>query len=247
MILDSHIHVGNWVYEHYPVHCDISTVNGLLDACGIEGAIIMPTDRKDNEATLADIKTNGRKRYWFFAWVDPRDKRALSFLETHVDELSGVKFHSGLDRIEGGITHKLYEPFLQWAAAHAKPALVHCGRWQEMSSYKFALEAAKVYPEIDFILAHLGGDFEQLKLEAPRALKALGLTNAVFDISATREFWTIEMAIREAGVEKLVFGSDYPVMHPKMSIQSIEVLSLTEEERRKIYSDNLLSILEKRS
>ena len=244
MILDGHIHVGEWQYEHYPVRCDVSAVNRLLDECGIDGAILMPTDRKDNEATLEDIRRNGRKRYWFFAWMDPRNPDALPFVRANRGEVAGLKFHSGLDRVEGGVAHPLYEPFLQYAAAEGLPVLVHCGRWQEMSSYKYALEAARRYPEVRFILAHLGGDFEKLKLEAPRDLKAMGLRNVVFDISATREFWTIEMAIREAGADQFVFASDYPVMHPKMSLASVEVLNLTDAERRKLYWENLLRVLE---
>ncbi|MBI1745678.1 MAG: amidohydrolase family protein [Acidobacteria bacterium] len=243
MILDSHIHVGDWNYEYYPVHCDIASVNRLLDECGIDGAIIMPTDKKQNEATLWDIEKNGRKRYWFFAWADPKDSLGLGFMNNNRARINGLKFHSGLDRVEGGIGNKVYEPYLHFAASQRLPVMVHCGRWQEMSSYKFALQAAKQYTETRFILAHLGGDFEKLKLEAPRELKAMGLTNVVFDISATREFWTIEMAIRTAGADKFVFGSDYPVMHPKMSLASVEVLSLTAEERRKLYSENLLSTL----
>lgn len=247
MILDSHIHVGKWAYPHYPVACTVSDINTLLNACGIEGAILMPTDEKNNAELLEEIKRDGKKKYWFFPWVDIRDSSCISFLQKHINSISGLKFHSGLDRIKGGVTDSVYEPFFELASTYRLPVLVHTGRTLEISSYKYALDVAEKYPTLPFILAHLGGDFEQLKIEAPREVKARRIDNVYFDISATREFWTIQMGIREIGAERFLFGSDYPVMHPKMSLESVNALSISGEEKDKVFGKNLLNILGQRS
>ena len=124
--------------------------------------------------------------------------------------------------------------------------MVHCGRRQDTASYIYVIEAAKKYPDITFIMCHLGGDHEQLKLQAPLDVKQSGLNNIYFDISATREFWTIQQGVAVLGAERFIFASDYPVMHPRSSIETIRALELSERERKLIFGENILRILEKR-
>ena len=81
MIIDGHIHVGGWNYPHYAsLRVTISYLNGLLDACEIAGAVLLPTDQKDNEGLLKAIREEGKKQYWFFPWIDPRSAEWRDFL-----------------------------------------------------------------------------------------------------------------------------------------------------------------------
>lgn len=245
MILDGHIHVGRWNYSHYSsLEVRVRSLNDLLESCEIEGGILMPSDQKDNEGLLKEIQKDGKKKkYWFFAWVDPKQKDIFSFLEKNVSSIRGVKIHSSLDEVQGGITHPSYKPLLEFISAYHLPILVHCGRRQDTASFSYVLEVAPQYKDVSFIMCHLGGDFEMLKLKAPLEVKQSGLKNVFFDISATREVWTIEKAVQILGAEKLLFGSDYPVMHPKVAIETIRVLNISEKEKNKIFGENLLEIL----
>jgi hypothetical protein len=83
-----------------------------------------------------------------------------------------------------------------------------------------------------------------LKINSPKELKILGLKNVYFDISATREYWAIERGIEEVGPERFIFGSDFPVMHPRMMIEAVEALDIAKEEKEKIYSGNILKLLD---
>ena len=254
-IIDSHIHVGRWNYEHYRhITCaitskdsaltSISPVDQVLAECGIDGAVLLPTDACDNQGILDELRAyRGARKYWLFSWCNPGDD-SLAWIRTHLDHISGLKIHASLDRCEGSVGNPAYEPFLELAAERHLPVLVHCGRWQKMASYLSVLETARRHPEIDFIAAHLGGDMDSLKIEAPRALRRMELRNVWFDISATREFWTIEMAVREIGADRLLFSSDYPVMHPRMSLASVQALQLSDAEAQKIYAGNILELIE---
>ena len=253
-IIDSHIHVGRWRYEHYQhVTCaltsadsaltSIGPIDEVLAECGIVGAVLLPTDAGDNQGTLDEIRAyTGVRKYWLFAWCNPRDD-SLAWIRAHLDHISGLKIHASLDRFPGNVGNPAYEPFLDLAARRRLPVLVHCGRWQEMASYLSVLETACRHPHINFIAAHLGGDMESLKIEAPRALKSMALRNVWFDISATREFWTIEMAVREIGADRLLFSSDYPIMHPRMSLASVQTMHLSQAEADMIYAGNILGLL----
>jgi predicted TIM-barrel fold metal-dependent hydrolase len=248
MIIDGHIHVGKWNYKHYALlKVDIRGLDALLGACGIDQGLVMPTDKKDNAALLEEIKKYARKKYWFFPWIDPKKKGWLDFIAQNIKQIHGIKVHPSLDGIMGSVSNRLYRPVLEAAQKNGLPLLVHCGRWQEASSYKFPLEMAALYKDVNFILAHLGGDSEELKLAAPLAAKKLGLKNVFFDLSATREFWAIEKAAEVIGVDKLIFASDYPVMHPKVALENIRILNMPQAEKKLILGGNLARILEKRN
>lgn len=255
IIIDGHVHVGSWKYEHYrfvnnsfaedisSLKC-ISPIETVLDENEITGAVLIPTDAGNDGSLLKAVSDySGGKKYWYFAWCDPKDKKLMSWLEDNADAIDGLKLHSAFSRVPGGVTRDIYKSFFAFARKKNIPVIVHSGRWQEMSSYKFVFEAARRYPDVRFICAHLGGDFEGLKIEAPREYKKARLDNLWFDTSGTREFWTIEMAVEEIGAERIIFGSDYPVMHPRMAIAAIEALKLTDEEKSQIYSKNILKVL----
>lgn len=247
MIIDSHIHIGSWDYPHYSsLTVSISDLNYLLDESEISGALVFPTDQKKNKELLEEIIKNGRKKYWFIPWIDPKDGAHKEFLEMYRSSICGIKVHASLDEIYGGIMNPIYLPVLEFAKKEDIPLIVHCGRRQNTASYKYVIQMAKKFPEIDFIMCHLGGDFEKLKLEAPMAVKKENLKNVYFDISATRESWTIEKGIQMLGAEKFLFASDYPIMHPQVSIKSIKVLNLTEQQQELIFHKNLLRIFKKK-
>lgn len=245
MIIDGHIHVGDWVYKHYSsLSVKVSELNQLLDRCGIDGAVLFPTDKRDNENLLNQIKEFGRKRYWFFPWINPKENRWREFLEKNIEYINGIKVHSSLDGIMGGITNPVYEPLIEFAKTEKLIMYVHSGRWKEAASYTFVLEMARKYREINFIIAHLGGNHEELKIKAPEDLKKTRLDNVFFDISATREFWAIEKGIKLVGAEKFIFGSDYPVMHPKMALECIDVLNISDREKTLILGENIFNMLQ---
>jgi len=242
-IYDSHIHLGDWNYGHYKtVSPDIHEIDRVLKQSGISGGIILPSDKLDNDDCLRQLK-NAELKYWCFAWIDPKIDSMVQWLKDNIHRIDGIKCHAGLNQIKGNISNPLYEPILDIAQEYDLPVLAHAGRWQEMSSYKGILDAAEHYPKVKFICAHLGGDFEGLKLQAPKDIKERNLDNVWFDISATREYWTIKRAADIVGTEKILFASDYPVMHPKMSIESIEVLDFTDDEKENMYCKNLLKIM----
>jgi len=247
MIIDGHIHIGSWNYKYYSsLSVDICQLNKLLDRCGIDGAVLVPTDRRENHVLLNEIKRKGNKRYWFFPWINPKEDDWRTFLGTHIKEISGIKVHSSLDHILGGITNKIYMPLLEFAQKEGLLMYVHCGRWQEAASYKFVLQMARKYNKANFIIAHLGGDHEELKIQAPLEVKKSRLKNVFFDISATREFWAIESGLRLLGADRFIFGSDYPVMHPQVALEIINVLDIPMKDKEFILSGNLSRLLNNR-
>jgi uncharacterized protein len=102
-------------------------------------------------------------------------------------------------------------------------------------------------PDTKFILAHIGGmNFRFWNILAlARTADGFGMDNLNFDISGTvlmaadspleAEFvWTL----RNVGIDHVLLGSDYPQMGLGKTVDALERLDLTAEEKAKIRSGN---------
>ncbi|TDK21566.1 amidohydrolase [Luteimonas aestuarii] len=102
-------------------------------------------------------------------------------------------------------------------------------------------------PGTRFVLAHIGGlNFRFWNvLSLARTADGFGMDNLYFDISATvlavadspieAEFvWTL----RNVGIDHVLLGSDYPQIGLGETVDALERLDLTDEEKAKIRSGN---------
>lgn len=106
-------------------------------------------------------------------------------------------------------------------------------------------------PGTRFILAHIGGlNFRFWNVLAlARTADGFGFENLYFDISATvlvvagspvePEFlWTL----RNVGIDHVLLGSDYPQIGLGATVEALERLALTDEEKAKIRSANAMRL-----
>lgn len=97
--------------------------------------------------------------------------------------------------------------------------------------------AAK-FPRQTFICAHAGGNWE-LGLRAVRAAPNIVVETSGFD--ATAGF--IEMAVRELGAERIVFGSHLPSRSLGTELGKVLFARISEEEKRLILGGNFRRLL----
>ncbi|HUH02328.1 MAG TPA: amidohydrolase family protein [Kofleriaceae bacterium] len=228
MIIDAHMHVGEWDHPDFLGRaCDMTDVARVMTECGLDGAAIVPTDRCDNAGLLADmrrVQSEGFGRaLWFFPWVRPGGED-LSWVEANLAVVTGLKIHPSLSRVR--VSDPEFAPALELAAAHELVVLVHCGRWQEMASYRFAIEAAQRYPRARFLLAHGGGDTPPLSTAAAELVHETGVGNVWFEFSGLREYWVVERNVALLGAERYLMGSDYSLAHPRMYLGAVEGMAL---------------------
>ena len=106
-------------------------------------------------------------------------------------------------------------------------------------------------PGTRFILAHIGGlNFRFWNVLAlARTADGFGFENLYFDISATvlvvagspvePEFlWTL----RNVGIDHVLLGSDYPQIGLGATVEALERLALTDDEKAKIRSANAMRL-----
>ena len=242
MIIDGHIHATYWSKERFLGRgVPFQDLEDCLAECNIDGAVLTTTDLKQNESVIEFIKGKAQTRYWLFPWVDPKVAGDLDFIKTRRADISGIKLHPSCDMVK--VTDERAEPFLEFARTEHLPVIVHCGRWQEMSSYSLALEAARRYTDVNFILSHMGGDTPELETATTEAIRAGGLANVHLGREGVREYWAVQQAIDVLGAEKVIFGSDFPLGHPKMYMGLVDALRLTDEQRDLVLGGNILRLI----
>jgi hypothetical protein len=251
MIIDAHIHIGAWDHPDFLGRaCSLDDAAAALASAGIGGAGIMPSDRCDNAGLLADarrvVAAQGAPRLWLLPWVRPvasghPGADDLAWLEAHADDLAGIKIHPSLSRVR--VTDTGFGPALELAAAHDLVALVHCGRWQEIASYRFAIEAAAARPQVRFLLAHAGGDTPPLATAAAARVAELGLDNVWFEFSGLREYWVVERNVALLGADRYLLGSDFPLAHPRMYLGAIDGMDLPDADKARIAGGNAEALL----
>ncbi len=99
------------------------------------------------------------------------------------------------------------------------------------------------YPQLTIVCAHWGGGlpFYSLMPEVKKAMK-----NVYFDTAASPFLYSPDIynhVIRLVGADKILFGSDYPLMPPSRLLKEIEALDLNQESQELMLSGNARRLL----
>jgi hypothetical protein len=112
------------------------------------------------------------------------------------------------------------------------------GNFPGESSPLDLVELAARHPRVSFICGHAGGDWER-GIRAIRASKNLLLETAGFDPTAG----AVEMAVRELGPERIVYGSDVGGRSFASQMAKVAGAAVPEEVRRLVFKENLHRLL----
>ncbi|MCP4788218.1 MAG: amidohydrolase family protein [Fuerstiella sp.] len=99
-------------------------------------------------------------------------------------------------------------------------------------------ELAKRFPEIEFVCAHAGGEWEK-GIRAIRAYPNILAETSGFD--ATAGF--IDMAVREIGADRIVFGSHLPSRALGTELSKVLNADISDDARKRIFGANLRRLL----
>jgi hypothetical protein len=104
--------------------------------------------------------------------------------------------------------------------------------------------AVQTFPELDWIMAHWGGGlpfYGLLKKEAPETFR-----NVYFDTAASPYIYRpviYRLVAEMVGPERVLFGSDYPLLPHSRYVKEMEEAGLPEEWREMILGNNLARLL----
>ena len=160
----------------------------------------------------------------------------------HIKDLGlhGVKLHADIQKfkIDDPRCFKIYE----LCEKENMPILMHTGDHRfDYSNPDRLIPVLNTFKNLTVIGAHLGG----WSVWDEAVEKLSGYKNFYVDSSSSLYELPIDRAveiIRTYGVEKVLFGSDFPVFSPDIELERFMALPLTDVERRMILGENVLKL-----
>jgi uncharacterized protein len=239
LIIDCHCHVGKAEAMTAPwtTTAPLTAYLRRARAAGIDRTVVFSlfhTNYSEANAQVARIIASHPGRLIGFAFVHAvRDAgRIFSMVEHAVKRWSfrGIKVHG----FEAMPTREICET----ARAFHLPLLVDVGGQTQVVDM-FAPE----YPDVNFIIPHLGSFADDWRAHQRIVDQLVRLPNVYADTSGVRRFDYIVQAVRRAGAQKILFGSDGPWLHPGLERHKIRLLGLPPAEEALILGGNILRLL----
>lgn len=160
----------------------------------------------------------------------------------HILELGlhGVKLHPDIQqfKIDDYRCLKIYELCEKFSL----PILMHTGDLRyDFSNINRLIPVMKIYTNLTVVGAHLGSWSNWN--DAPE--KLVGIPNLYFDCSSCFH-WIEPDKVKEIidlyGVDRVMFGTDYPMWSYKTELTKVLEMDFTEEEFRKLLNENAAKV-----
>lgn len=248
MIIDCHTHLGR--NEH--ITSSVSDLLSSMDGAKIDKALVFAGELNNvtTSEMLAEIKPHRDRLHGVASWDFEYESRykgqllaasipeQLDYMASlyEAKEIVAVKFYTGYYH------HMPCD--LKWPLTYLNrvgcPAIFHCGdclNSVRCAKLKYAHplnidEVAVDYPNMNFIIAHMG--YPWIKDTAEVCYKN---KNVFTDISGfvygefdgqdkTRFKKSLDEFLEIAGSDKLLFGTDYPISNQHSYIEALEWLSV---------------------
>ena len=253
-IIDSHCHIypdkiaqkasdATGHFYDLPASLDgkISTLLEHGERAGIEHFVVQSVATTPHQVSsinnfIAQAVAESDGRFTGLGTLHPdSEDMAADFNEIISLGLKGVKLHPDIQRVQldDPRMHKMYE-----LCEGRLPMLIHTGdNRYDNSNPNRLMPILDKYPNLTVIGAHFGG----WSIWEEATQKLYGYKNFLVDCSSSLYAISPEKAkelIFAYGVDRVLFGTDYPLWTPEQEIERFMQIDLTDEQREDILYNN---------
>lgn len=233
--------------EHYHLYANSSGLVDNLHTCAKEAQVdymlVLAVASKPAQPSTINkwLAQHLSDHLLGFGGLHPHSKH----LERDVEQLMqlgmcGVKLHPDFQHVPAD--DPSMDAVLDLAVQHHLPVVIHSG--DVLTPYSSPIRIAHIlerFPELTLIVPHLGGYSEWDESERHIIGK-----NCYIDTSSA--LWALPpekslALIRRHGVERVLFGTDYPLATQADELERFHRLGLTDEEEQLILFENAKELL----
>jgi len=238
-IVDMHGHLGPFSGIYLP-EAKLETMIAGMDRAGLECLVLSPHnalsgDTREGNSEMLDAVRRYPGRIYGYCTVNPNFPDDL---EREMDRcleqpgVIGLKLHPEMHACPA--TDDRYRP--AWERAQQDKTLVLSHTWgrEGACGTKAMREIAERYPDVRLLLGHsCYGDWDEaIRLAAEFPNVYLELT------AAYHVYGLLEWMCRDAGSNKVLFGTDYPWFDPMVVVGCIVYARIDETAMRNILYNN---------
>lgn len=243
-IYDMHGHMGPWSAIYFPRGA-VEQMIGTMDECGVRmlvfshhSALLAPDIGNRASVEAARRYPDRLRAYCVINPNYPAQAEAdLESFGSFADVYVGFKFLSDYHRV--ALTDPRYRPAWEYAEECGLLVLAHTWEGSPYNGSQAVRQVAARYSNVRFLLGHschggwdaavaLARDFPNIYLEL----------TAVFD-----DRGVIEKFVREAGADRLLFGTDLPWFDPHHAVGVLLSADISDDDRHAICHRNAEKLL----
>ena len=158
-----------------------------------------------------------------------------------VKRFLGIKIYAGECRLQGYII----DPVFTLAAQHGTRCLV-----DTKGDARVARRLTTSFPETTFPFAHMGAYLSRDQRMVDTFIRLAGeFGNVLLDTSTVALLYKMEEAVKKAGAEKLVWGTDGPCRNPGLvsyaesELDNVRRLEISQADKEKLLGGNVAKLL----
>ena len=229
----------------------VSDLVAKMDEDGIDKSVVLSIATKPEQETNVNnfaISLLGNDRIIPFGSVYPGSGTAMTELERLKNAgIKGIKLHPEYQQFYIDSENAI-EVFNKCAELDLI-VLLHCGGDVAFDPPVHAdperiERIARLCPDTTFVCAHMGGyNMWQEFSQKVTAHSNLYIDTSMTGTVAILDTETARLIIDIHGVDKFLFGSDMPWERQYRSVDKLLSFGLSEEENRKIFSENAVKLL----
>lgn len=207
--------------------------------------------KRHNDYIIESVE-KAPKRLIGFCCFDPLVKNGPREVERCLS--AGLKGVGELAVYDSGLTDDVIDSFddiMSICREHDAPVLIHTNEQvghiypgkQDMTLGQI-YSLVKKYPRNNIILAHWGGGlffYKLMKREVREALNNVWIDTAASPYLYSPEIYRVAVDI--IGCDKILFGSDYPLLKPGRYFKEMKESGLNDESIKKIKGENIEELL----
>jgi len=229
-----------------------------MDEDGVDRSVVfgfpwrhLDTARMNNDYILEAVARHPR-RLAGLCCLDPASRGAGAEVERCLDAgMAGIgelAFYTG--GIEATDLDHLAEPMAlcrerqRLALIHTNEPVGHVYPGKTPNTLRQIYDLVGRFPENRIVLAHWGGGlffYSLLKKEVGDRLANVWFDTAASPYLYDGRIWTV--ARDTIGVDKILFGTDFPLLRAPRYFKEIEASGLTEDQRARVLGDNATDLL----
>ena len=241
MIIDGHVHIGS--SQYLQIDADAETLIRIADELGFDRLFVTHVTslyyemREGNDELGQDLQRFGDRLLGYVTLPTHRLGQAASDEIRRCVERYGMKGVKMYSHPESPITEASSTTILETAADLKLPVLGH-----------FTPEECDVLmprvPEARIMMAHMGGQPYAMGNWHLAVEVAARHANLYLDTASSQiDNGMIEHAVEQLGGEKILFGTDTPLLDPWVQRAKIEGAQIPDEAKRLILGGNLQRLL----
>jgi predicted TIM-barrel fold metal-dependent hydrolase len=242
-VIDFHSHIGGW--GRYGMDDDTAKFLAIMDRAGIDKAcincIFFGDARRGNDLVVKWVERHP-DRFIGAAFVTPHypdeivKELARSFATGRMKFIKIYPDYFGRPQDDPA-----YFPVWEWANQRDLAVMCHATYPFDDKSVNIEQRYAalvKQFPRVRWVIAHAGGGQE------PALRAARDLPNVYVETCGSGlGFGGIERAVSLAGADRVLFGTDMPLLDGIQQLAKIATAAISEEDKKKVLGLNAARLL----